>query len=207
MLINLMGLDSLSAPRSSYIKTFNKKLAQKNGAVIPIDNTQMGNVLLSWQYEESTRLYRCTWKSRLSNSVTVINRLGIDKYLVSRTSPRMSQPMSYVFNDKEPAIQAFFCNLDLFRITDDLAKDARSWCGDHIKRAEGLKSIYFNPKKTKKQQTSFNKTILIGNNKQHQGILVGIDFTGKKVRVRVEDPNTGKLGPEKTITADLAWLE
>lgn len=200
-------------PKSSYVKTFGRKKAQRDGSPIPIDNTQFGNVSLSWLLESNdtgsgtNKLYRLTYKSKLSNSVTTLNRLGSSRYMVTRSSPKLAEPMSYMFEDKEPAIQAFLCNLDIYRIPDDFVKQAREWCTDHIKRAENLKSIYFNPKKTRSAQSNFNRTILIGPKKQHQGMLIGVDFSGKKIKVRIEDPTTKKLGPERTISAEHAWFE
>jgi len=206
MRLDIEGLIALSE-KSSFVKTFNKKFSQRQGGAIPIDNTQIGHIILNWVYEEDSKLYRCIWKSRFTNSVTTLSRLGVGRYMVSRSSPRLAEPSAYMFADKEPAIQAFFCNLDLQRISDKDAADSRKWCAEHLKRAEGLKSLMFNPRKTKGAQTSFNKTILIGKRKQHQGVLLGVEPFGNKVKVRIEDPDTKKLGPERVISAENAWLE
>ena len=188
MRLDIEGLIALSE-KSSFVKTFNKKLSQRKGGAIPIDNTQIGHIILNWIYEEDSKLYRCIWKSRFTNSVTTLSRLGIGRYMVSRSSPRLAEPSAYMFADKEPAIQAFFCNLDLQRIKDSDAADSRKWCAEHLKRAEGLKSLMFNPRKTKGAQTSFNKTILIGKNKPDRPELAyGAGNQASEVVVRCHHP-------------------
>jgi hypothetical protein len=192
--------------KSGYVINHRRKLAQKKGGVIPQEVHNSGNVTLSWVHDDESRLYRCIWKSKMSNSVTTINRLAHDRYLVSRTAPNM-EPQSFVFADKEPAIRAFFINTDLYRISDAQSEDARKWCADHLKRAEGLKSIFFNAKKTKAAQSNFNKDILIGPNKEHRGRLIAVDYSGKKIKVKILNPDTKQYGKARTISADLAWFE
>lgn len=193
-------------PKSSFVKNFARKNEQRLTGAIPIDTQMYGNIQLSWVYDSDSKLYRCIWKSRLSNSVTTINRLGSDKYLVSRTAPNM-EAQSYMFADKEPAIRAFFVNTDIYRLPDKQCDEGRKWCSTHLKNAEGLKSIYFNAKTTKAAQSCFNKTVLVGNNKQFEGKLLAVDFTGKKVKVQLLDPKTKKFGTTKTVSSDIVWYE
>lgn len=198
--------EKVNKPKSSFVKNFARKNEQRLTGSIPIDTQMYGNIQLSWVYDSESKLYRCIWKSRLSNSVTTINRLGLDKYLVSRTAPNM-EAQSYMFADKEPAIRAFFVNTDIYRLPDKQCDEARKWCSTHLKNAEGLKSIYFNAKTTKAAQSRFNKTVLVGSNKQFEGKLLAVDFTGKKVKVQLLDPKTKKFGTTKTVSSDIVWYE
>jgi hypothetical protein len=191
---------------SSFIANIDKKQRNARKGVVPVDRNQIGNIELNWIQDDTNNLYRCVWKSRLNNSTTTLSRLGVGKYLVSRTAPKM-EPIGFMFSDKEPAIRAFFYNTDLFRIKDDIAKEARKWCADHIKRAEGLKNLYFNPKRNGNAQRNFNRIIKVGKNKQHTARLLGVDYTGTKVRVRIEDPETNTLGKEVVVNADAAWYD
>lgn len=191
---------------ASFVKGYENKHKNARKGIVPIDKNQIGNIELSWIQDQEVNLYRCIWRSRLNNSTTTLSRLGIGKYLVSRTAPNM-EPLGFMFSDKEPAIRAYFYNTDLFRIDDDTAKNARKWCAEHIKRAEGLKHLYFNPSRTGNAQRHLNRIIKVGKNRQHTARLLGVDFTGTKVRVRIENTETKTLGKEVVVDADMAWYD
>lgn len=198
----VLGHESTSV--SSYVKNHQRKKEQVRKGVVPVDKDSFGSISLEWMQNES--VYKITWKSKLTNSVTTLNKLGPDKFLVGRTSPD-TESISFMFKDKEPAIKAFFYNTDLYRTQDRAAEEARSWCAGHFKRAEGLVSLKFNPKKMLKAQRRFDKIIKVGRDREYTAKLLGVDINGDRVRVRLFDEATNTYGKERTVSATRAWYD
>lgn len=201
------GLSSKSAiPRkkSSYVASQARKLDLQRKGVVPVDGDNFGSISVNWS--QDSQVYKITWKSKLTNSVTTLNKLGPDKFLVGRTSPE-TESVSFMFKDKEPAIKAFFYNTDLFRTMDSAAENARTWCAGHFKRAEGLQSLKFNPKAMLKAQRRFDKIIKVGREREHTAKLLGVDINGEKVRIKLFDSKTNTYGKERTVSSRLAWFE
>lgn len=200
----MAGLLGHSAVTSSYVKNHLRKQQNAKKGIVPVDKDSFGSISVDWV--QSDNIYTATWKSKLTNSVTTLNKLGPDKFLVGRTAPD-AEAVNFMFKDKEPAIKAFFYNTDLFRTRDSSADQARAWFAEHFKRAEGLVSLTFNPKKMLKAQRNFNKIIKVGRDRQHTAKLLGVDINGDYVRVRLFDEETNTYGKERKIHATRAWYD
>lgn len=200
----VQGILGQSAVVSSYVKNHQRKMGMVEKGVVPSDSTGYGPIRLSWIQDEN--VYKATWKSGLTNSVTTLSKIGHDKFLVSRASP-CTESSSFIFKDKESAIKAFFYNTDLHRTQDHHSEEARTWMAEHFKRAEGLKSIQFNSKKMIRAQRNFDKLIKVGRNREHVAKLIGIDINGDKIRIRIQDPVTKRFGKERTVSSHRAWYE
>jgi hypothetical protein len=205
----LIPLYSLSkyTDGSSYVATQARKKMQAARGIIPQDTDNFGSIKVIWiQDADNKNIYRMEWKSKLTNSVTNLSKLGNSKFLVSRVSPT-TDANNFMFQDKEPAVAAFFYNTDLFRTNDANANAARRWCAQHLKRAEGIKSIKFNPRKHKNTQSMFDRIVTIGEDQKQKARIVGIDFSGRNVHVKIYNENTKKYDIHTTLTSDQVWLD
>lgn len=166
-----------------------------------------GPANLELKFDGASETYSVTWVNKMSNITTKLTKIGDSSYVVENVSPRTPQA-TFTYKEIRESVMAFFINCDLTRISNENVTESRRTIGDLVKQVENkrtlnlsIKNITFN-----KEHKAMHKPVLVGANREQEGIMVGINWSGTRAKVALYDDHNL---PTRIVEMDtsLIWVE
>lgn len=166
-----------------------------------------GPASLDIKFNGASETYSITWVNKMSNITTKLTKIGESSYVVENVSPRTPQA-TFTHKDVREAVMGFFVNCDQQRIPNDRVLESRKLVADVVKQIENkrtlnlsIKNITFN-----KEHKALHKPVLVGANRDQQGIMIGINWAGTRAKVALYDDHNLPTRIVEMETS-LIWIE
>lgn len=166
-----------------------------------------GPVQIEIKFDKVGNVYSLTWTNKMTNVQTKLIKLGKDAFMVENKAPK-TPLVSYPYKDVREACMTFFMNADIRRLKEDLVFTCRKFVADQVKAFEGKKMLNINVKNITyaREHRAMNTPVLVGPNREQQGIMVGLNWAGTRAKVAMFDENNM---PTRVVEFDtsLVWIE
>lgn len=166
-----------------------------------------GAATLEIKFDGPSETFAVTWVNKMSNITTKLTKIGTSSYVVENVSPRTPQA-TFTYNDLREAVTSFFINCDATRISGEHILESRKLTAESVKQFENKRTLNLSIKNITftKEHKALHKPVLIGSNREQQGIMIGINWSGTRAKVALYDDNNL---PTRIVELDtsLIWIE
>lgn len=153
-----------------------------------------------------SNLYTVTWLNKMTNNIVRFIKASSNDFVIEIKNVR-APAITYQYTDLRDALMTFLVNLDLSRMSETLLDKCKKFVGDLVKGFEKRRTLNINLKETyKREHKALNTPVLIGNQRDQKGIMIGINWAGSRAKVALLDESGEPTGKIVELDTKVLWL-